>query len=217
LKTRAAAKRQSLKAIMGYYTYDAYRSIILLMTIFTVISGFVVTSPPLLSTTNRALLKNQYGSANTAYVQHSMMIDSSSVLLSAEETWRQYVPLIVSVGIIGDILLGNPLANLILAPMKRQTGIDDDEKNDNDDDGGDSSDASKKRKGSSKARIDAEKVAREAIFKAQNTLELRKFLDDRKTDYDRMEDLKKELDSSMQDLDEDMAARQKKIDERKKQ
>jgi hypothetical protein len=32
-----------------------------------------------------------------------------------------------------------------------------------------------------------------------------------------MEDLKKELDSSMQDLDEDMAARQKKIDERKKQ
>lgn len=146
-----------------------------------------------------------------------MMIDSSSVLLSAEETWRQYVPLIVSVGIIGDILLGNPLANLILAPMKRQTGIDDDENNNNDDDGGDSTDASKKRKGSSKARIDAEKVAREAIFKAQNTLELRKFLDDRKTDYDRMEDLKKELDSSMQDLDEDMAERQKKIDERNKQ
>ena len=146
------------------------------------------------------------------------MIDSSSVLLSAEETWRQYVPLIVSVGIIGDILLGNPLANLILAPMKRQTGIDDDdENNNNDDDGGDSTDASKKRKGSSKARIDAEKVAREAIFKAQNTLELRKFLDDRKTDYDRMEDLKKELDSSMQDLDEDMAERQKKIDERKQQ
>ena len=146
-----------------------------------------------------------------------MMIDSSSVLLSAEETWRQYVPLIVSVGIIGDILLGNPLANLILAPMKRQTGIDDDENNKNDDDGGDSTDASKKRKGSSKARIDAEKVAREAIFKAQNTLELRKFLDDRKTDYDRMEDLKKELDSSMQDLDEDMAERQKKIDGRKQQ
>ena len=146
-----------------------------------------------------------------------MMIDSSSVMLSAEETWRQYVPLIVSVGIIGDILLGNPLANLILAPMKRQTGIDDDENNNNDDDGGDSTDVSKKRKGSSKARIDAEKVAREAIFKAQNTLELRKFLDDRKTDYDRMEDLKKELDSSMQDLDEDMAERQKKIDERKQQ
>ena len=203
---------------MGYYSCNAYCSIILLLTIFTVISGFVVTSPPLLlSTTNRALLKNQYGSANTASVQHSMMIDSSSVLLSAEETWRQYVPLIVSVGIIGDILLGNPLANLILAPMKRQTGIDDDENNNNDDDGGDSTDASKKRKGSSKARIDAEKVAREAIFKAQNTLELRKFLDDRKTDYDRMEDLKKELDSSMQDLDEDMAERQKKIDERNKQ
>jgi hypothetical protein len=187
---------------MGYYTYNAHRSIILLLTIFTVVSGFVVTSPP--------------RSANTASVQHSMMIDSSSVLLSAEETWRQYVPLIVSVGIIGDILLGNPIANLILAPMKRQTGIDDGEKNDGDD-GENSSDASTKRKGSSKARIDAEKVARDAIFKAQNTLELRKFLDDRKTDYDRMEDLKKELDSSMQDLDEDMAARQKKIDERKKQ
>ena len=45
---------------------------------------------------------------------------TSSLLLSEDgsvESWRQYVPLVVSVGVIVDILLGSPLANLALAPM----------------------------------------------------------------------------------------------------
>lgn len=132
------------------------------------------------------------------------MIDTSSVLISVE-SWRQYVPLVVSVGVIVDILLGSPLANMALAPMKRQT---------QDEEGNDKQEKTPLRV-SSKSRIDAGKVAEEALNKAQNVLELRKFLDERKTDYDRMQDMKNELDASMQDIDEDLAARQKILDEKK--
>ena len=117
------------------------------------------------------------------------------------ESWRQYVPLIVSVGIIIDILLGNPLASMVLKPMRPEQEVDKSKK--------------KNDKPKSKARIDAELVAQQALDKANNTLELRKFLDESKTDYDRMEEMKRKLDSKMQDLDEDLAARQSEIDDRK--
>ena len=94
---------------------------------------------------------------------------------------------------------------MALAPMKRQT---------QDEEGNDKQEKTLLRV-SSKSRIDAGKVAEEALNKAQNVLELRKFLDERKTDYDRMQDMKNELDASMQDIDEDLAARQKILDEKK--
>ena len=43
----------------------------------------------------------------------------SIVVASDTESWRQYVPLAVSLGVIVDILLGSPLANLALGPMRR--------------------------------------------------------------------------------------------------
>ena len=49
------------------------------------------------------------------YTSLGAVVDSSSLVVA--ETWRQYVPLVVSVGIIIDILLGNPLANAVLKPM----------------------------------------------------------------------------------------------------
>ena len=137
------------------------------------------------------------------FVYHGAVIDSSSIMLSTE-SWRQYVPLVVSVGIIIDILLGNPLANSILKPMRPE-----EEENDEEEKG------MKKERPRSKARIDAEAVAQQALDKASNTLELRNFLEERKTDYDRMEEIKKKLDSSMQDLDENLEARQSEIDKRK--
>lgn len=133
----------------------------------------------------------------------SAVIDSSSVLVSVE-SWRQYVPLVISVGIIIDIVLGNPLANAILKPMRPEEEKDNEEKkNDN--------------KPRSRARVDAELIAQQALDKANNTLELRNFLEERKTDYDRMEEMKRKLDTTMQDMDEDMEARQKSIDERRTQ
>jgi len=46
---------------------------------------------------------------------------STAFLLAEVETWRQYVPLVVALGVITDILLGNPLANMAMAPMRDAT------------------------------------------------------------------------------------------------
>lgn len=67
----------------------------------------------------------------------------------------------------------------------------------------------------SKERIDTEKYAQAAIDKARNTLELRQFLDERKTDWDKMEDMKRKLDADMQDLDQDLADRNADFENRK--
>mmetsp|Transcript_21190 Transcript_21190/g.50320 ORF Transcript_21190/g.50320 Transcript_21190/m.50320 type:complete len:252 (-) Transcript_21190:256-1011(-) len=137
----------------------------------------------------------------------SLSFSASSLIVSSSESWRQYVPLVVSVGVIVDILLGNPLANVVLKPMRPQAEQDEESE----------ADAKTNNKPKSKSRIDAEAVAQQALDKASNTLELRRFLDERKTDYDRMEEMKRKLDASMQDLDEDMEKRQRSIDERKNQ
>jgi len=170
-------------------------------------SGFMVTPPP---STKRSLMQQrtqQRGillqDGSSRFVYHSAVMDSSSLMVSAESV-RQYVPLVVSVGVIIDILLGSPLANAVLKPMRPE----------GEDDGGEK-DKKNSDKPKSKSRIDAELIAKNALDKANNTLELRNFLEERKTDYDRMEEMKRKLDASMQDLDEDMEARQKSIDERK--
>jgi hypothetical protein len=122
------------------------------------------------------------------------------------ESWRQYVPLVVSVGIIGDILLGSPLANMIMAPMRPENREDEETV---------LAKAKRPNVDKSKERIDTEKYAQAAIDKARNTLELRQFLDERKTDWDKMEDIKRKLDADMQDLDEDLANRNNDFENRK--
>jgi hypothetical protein len=97
------------------------------------------------------------------------LVEYSSSLTISEESWRQYVPLVVAAGVILDILLGNPLANMVLKPMKGDQPQEEDEE-------GATKAAVVNR---SKERIDSDKVAREAIDRAQNTLELRRFLDER--------------------------------------
>lgn len=46
-------------------------------------------------------------------------LSSTSTLVAATDEWRQYVPLIVISLVLVDIVLGSPLANLALAPMRR--------------------------------------------------------------------------------------------------
>lgn len=191
--------------------YRATLSVVAIVALFgmSATSGFVVPSPQF---TREASVKHRIhqpsgfgvfrvGDPSRTSICRRAIIDSSSVIVSAE-SWRQYVPLIVSVGIIIDILLGSPLANSILKPM-RPEGDDD----------GENKKAEKK---PSKARIDAELVAQQALDRANNALELKRFLEERKTDNDRMEEMKKKLDATMQDLDEDMEVRQKTIDAKKK-
>jgi hypothetical protein len=120
------------------------------------------------------------------------------------ESWRQYVPLVVTGVVILDILLGSPLANMALAPLRG--ALDDSQSGDGN---GKASNSEK-----SKERIDSEQVAKAALDRAQNVKELRNMLEKQKTDWDRMEDLKRSLDKEMQNLDEELAARQKSIDQR---
>mmetsp|Transcript_4117 Transcript_4117/g.6199 ORF Transcript_4117/g.6199 Transcript_4117/m.6199 type:complete len:222 (-) Transcript_4117:144-809(-) len=140
---------------------------------------------------------------------------SSSIFLSSEtESWRQYVPLVVSVGVIIDILLGSPLANLALGPMKRAsekgaTGGNSEEGSDNGGEGGGSLFSSFGGKGrnvvdKSKERVDSEAIAQAALDKAMYTLELKRFLEENKTDEQRYEDVRKKIERQMDDLDNAM-------------
>jgi hypothetical protein len=132
----------------------------------------------------------------------------SSLTLAAEESWRQYVPLVVAVAVIIDILLGSPLANMAMKPLRGdlEEGGEDD-----------AAGGAGRRVNRSRERIDTDQVAKAAIDRAQNALELRRFLDERKTDWDRMEDMKRKLDSDMQDLDEDLATREESLAKRRDQ
>jgi hypothetical protein len=50
-------------------------------------------------------------------------------------------------------------------------------------------------------RIDTQAYARQAITKAENTLSLRKYLDDNKSETEKMNDLKRIMDKQMEELD----------------
>ena len=162
---------------------------------------------------NNHLLRTEFGPANHFYQQteRKAMLDpsvfeSASSLTIADATWRQYVAFALISGVLLDIVLGSPLANIALKPLK---GDEEDGA------AGDDSKDVKLAMDRSKERIDTEQYAQAAIDRAQSALELRKFLDERKSDWEKMEEIKRKLDSEMQDLDEDLAAREEYLKKRK--
>jgi len=145
---------------------------------------------------------------------HQQQCSSSSInLISADvdvvAEWRQYVPLVVTGAVIIDILLGSPLANMALAPIKRATeegasggknSINSERNANKSLFSGDSSSSSRGR--TTKERVDSGAIAKAALFKATNTLELRRFLDENKTDEQKYEEVRKQIDRQMSELDE---------------
>eukprot|EP00573_Skeletonema_grethae_P002476 CAMPEP_0201690378 /NCGR_PEP_ID=MMETSP0578-20130828/3832_1 /ASSEMBLY_ACC=CAM_ASM_000663 /TAXON_ID=267565 /ORGANISM="Skeletonema grethea, Strain CCMP 1804" /LENGTH=225 /DNA_ID=CAMNT_0048175347 /DNA_START=58 /DNA_END=735 /DNA_ORIENTATION=- len=145
-------------------------------------------------------------------------LSCSSTLLSADETtesWRQYVPLVVSVAVIIDILLGSPLANLALGPMRRAsekgaTGDNNSQEGGDNTGGGGSlfsslgGNTNNNIVDKSKERVDSEAIAQAAMDKARNTLELKRFLEENKTDEQRYEEVRKKIERQMDDLDNAM-------------
>ena len=144
---------------------------------------------------------------------------SSIVLISDDATtsafsdvaeWRQYVPLTVTGAVLIDILLGSPLANMALAPMKRATeeganrgnNSNSSQSNNNNNNGGSlfstlGGGGSSSRDDGTKERVDSEAIAKAALFKATNTLELRRFLDENRTDEQKYEEVRKQIDRQM--------------------
>ena len=132
-------------------------------------------------------------------------VATTTMTLAAEvESWRQYVPLVVSLLVITDILLGSPAANAVLSIARPKEGDD----GDNNDGatapslgsllGG----ASRKAIKDSKERVDTMAVAQAALDKAAATQDLRKFLDESKSDMEKMRDVQKKLDEQLAAFDQ---------------
>ena len=145
----------------------------------------------------------------------SSTIEQSTLILAETEEWRQYVLLFVSLGVILDILLGSPVANLALGPMRRAAMQNDDNENDETSSGsstseikfGSLSDGSGKKDSfmrNPKERIDSEAVGLAALEKARNSMELRRFLEENKTDEQRYEEMRKNIDAEVAKFDSKM-------------
>jgi len=133
------------------------------------------------------------------------IIQSHTLIAFNTENLRQYVPLAVICAVLIDIICGSPFANLLLAPMRRATESKISSKENRTPESNVS--ATRKSllsqaKSVTSERIDTVAVAQAAVQKAKNALELRKYLDENKTDKDRMEDLRKKIDSQLRSLEE---------------
>ncbi|KAL3920877.1 MAG: hypothetical protein SGILL_003042 [Bacillariaceae sp.] len=133
--------------------------------------------------------------------------------MTAAAEWRQYVSLALVAGVLLDIVLGSPIANMALKPLKdAQEGLSDDDNSDTAE-----LKAATQALQKSKERIDTDSVAQAALDKANNTLELKRYLEEQKSDWDKMEELKRDLDQKMLDLDDDLERRQETLDSKKKE
>ena len=132
-------------------------------------------------------------------VHHDSTILPTLTVVVVVESWRQYVPLVVSFAVITDILLGSPVANTVMAPLRPPSENDKTNNNNN----------SQK---NPKERIDTQALANAAIERAKNTLELRRYLDENKTDWQKMEEIRKKMDQEITELDAKLDERRKELE-----
>ena len=151
---------------------------------------------PTRGTLHRETLKRSSSSSLSMMTPLPPMQSTSLPLLAAEaeSSWRQYVPLAVSLLVITDILLGSPAANAALSVLRPPAEGDDSNET--------LAGNNKKRvTKDTRERIDTMALAQQALDKASATTELRRFLDESKTDMDKMRDVQKQLDAQLQEFD----------------
>jgi len=117
--------------------------------------------------------------------------------IATVESWREYVPLVVSCFIILDILLGSPAANLILAPMKRAT----DDANGTGGNENEKSDDKSSLIRDPNERIDSGAIAQSVLEKANDFMERTKNLEENKTAEQRYEEIRRKIDAQVEELD----------------
>jgi len=144
-------------------------------------------------------------------------MSSTSTLLAATEEWRQYVPLAVICLVLVDIVLGSPLANLALGPMKRAAENAEEQQGRSGDDGADAA-ARAGNFGLGKAlnsslgaagnvlknpkeRVDTASIAQSTLDKARGTLELMEYLENNKSNDQLYEEARKKMDQQFEELD----------------
>lgn len=139
-------------------------------------------------------------------IQSSLALNNNNPLIISADVseFRQYAPLVVSLIVILDILLGSPLVNLILVPMRRQAfdeSSDDIVKDD---------DFKRNKSFQSTAstpmekvgeRIDCDQFAQEVIEKARSQQELINYMQSRKSNSDRIMEVKRKFDNQLERFD----------------
>lgn len=151
-------------------------------------------------TTSLSFALDRMEPATTVAIVDTMIgTTTSHMVIAAEdsvESWRQYVPLAVSLLVIVDILLGSPVANSVLGIVRAQEAQNGEG---SDDTASLSTLSDVNTKGE---RVDSETVANAAIEKARNTLLWNTERERLKTDADRMEDIRRKMDNQLREFDE---------------
>lgn len=140
-------------------------------------------------------------SQTTTWFDFGQLFSTPTFQIAVEttESWRQYVPLAVSLLVITDILLGSPVANAALSALRNSEQQQQ----------GDNGREASRREKDSKERIDSLAVAQKALDKAAATTELRRFLDESKSDMDKLRDVQKKLDDQLKAFDKRQAEKEK--------
>jgi hypothetical protein len=165
-------------------------------------------SPPSLSCTTSLSLRGGMDSD----LSQAIMPPSSSVMLCQEDSWRQYVPVVVIGLVLIDVLLGSPFAKSLLNKARPESVSDERSLNNRPSAPGSSQQSSQDPfesstnlarggRGIRKPRMDVDGYAKAALERAEGVAQLREYLEAQKTDWDRMEDMKRQMDQKMQELD----------------
>jgi hypothetical protein len=113
----------------------------------------------------------------------SVEATSLSSSLSLPTIQPSYISLLIILLVLLDIVLGSPMANILLSPLKSQ--LSNDATNTNA--------VSSNNSSSSLERIDSQAVAQRALDKAMAVTQLRDYLESQKSDYDRIQDIQKQI------------------------
>jgi hypothetical protein len=124
----------------------------------------------------------------------NILLCTGNVISTGDAEWRQFVPLVAACTVILDIVLGQPLLKIVTAPMRRASGLDEDTN-------AIENDEKPKFIRNEKERIDTNSFAQAAIDRARNSMELRRFLEENKTDEQRYEEKRKEIEKQMENLE----------------
>jgi hypothetical protein len=148
-----------------------------------------------------------------------MHLSSTTTVVAATDEWRQYVPLIVISLVLVDIVLGSPLANLALSPMRRAAAKAEEQQGGRGGDEGGANAAARagnfglgkainSKLGSGgdvlknpKERVDTATIAQNTLDKARGTLELMDYLENNKSNEQLYEEARKKMDKQFEELD----------------
>jgi hypothetical protein len=165
------------------------------------ISNGVSSSSSMMTMMMAMPLEGATTTAATAAVVASPLSSSVFLVANQVESWREYVPLVVSALVIIDIAMGRPVANAIMKPLQQQQ-----------DSAISNEDAVAAANNKKKERVDTEAIAQQALDQAYASMELRRYLDENKSDAQRLQELRRQMDEEIVKVDAALRERQRKID-----